>query len=118
VYKDDYTEDWTVVSDISSILFFNVNYSAPISINSEITIFDNSKKEEVATKEFINGDEYTCTVCVINNGENDYVGGFLLSLIDANGDFIQKIDSFDQREPLKPNVMYKAHNKTYTPINS
>ena len=106
VYKDDYTEDWTVVSDISSMLFFNVNYSAPISINSEITIFDNFKKEEVATQEFVKGDEYTCTVSIINNGENDYVGGFLLSLVDANGDFIQKIDSFDQREPLKPNVLH------------
>ena len=85
LYKDNQTNDWAIVSDnwfYSSKFEFNVNYSADISINSAITVFDNYKKEEITTQEFIKGDEYTFTVSIINTSENDYVGDYLLSLIN------------------------------------
>ena len=106
VYKDDYTEDWSVISDINSMLVFNVNYSAAISIDSPITIFDNFKKEEVTTQEFINGDEYTCTVRIKNTGYEDYIGRYVLSLTNTKGVFRQELGTYEQRQPLNPNEVH------------
>ncbi len=107
MYKDEYTNDWTIVSDDSvmlSMTYFDVNYSAPISINSEISVFDNVKKEKVTTKEFIQGDEYTYTVGIKNTGTEDYVGEYVLSLINSKGEILQKIGTHEQKQPLKPNA--------------
>ena len=106
VYKDDYTEDWSVISDINSMVFFNVNYSAAISIDSPIMIFDNFKKEEVSTQEFINGDEYTCTVRIKNTGYEDYMGRYVLSLTNTKGEFLQELGTYEQKQPLKPNEVH------------
>ena len=106
MYKDNLTDDWAIVSDnlfSSSTFDFDVNYSQPISINSPITVYDNFKKEEDTAHIFIRGDEYTCTIGIVNNGNDNYVGGFLLSLINTKGDFIQKIDICEQNQPLRPN---------------
>ena len=114
LYKDKQTNDWAVVSDnsnLSSMAFFNVNYSADISISSKIAVFDNSKKEEVASQEFTNGDEYTCTVLIKNTGAEDYSGSFVLSLASTNGNIVQKIGTYEQKQPLKPgethNIMFQ-----------
>ena len=107
MYKDEYTNDWTIVSDDSDLLsmtYFDVNYSAPISINSEISVFDNVKKEKVTTKEFIQGDEYTYTVEIKNTGTEDYVGMYVLSLANSKGDILQEIGTHEQKQPLKPNA--------------
>ncbi len=107
MYKDENTNDWTIVSDDSDLLsmtYFNVNYSAPISINSDISVFDNVKKEKVTTKEFIQGDEYTYTVGIKNTGTEDYVGGYVLSLMNSKGDILQEIGTHEQKQPLKPNT--------------
>ena len=106
VYRDDQTDDWTIVSDnssLSSVFVFDVNYSQVIAIGSKITVYDNFKQEEVTTQEFIAGDEYTCTVSIINNWDQNYEGAFLLSLVNAKGEFIQKIGIVELEQPLEPN---------------
>ncbi|MBO7432364.1 MAG: thiol protease/hemagglutinin PrtT [Salinivirgaceae bacterium] len=106
VYKDDQTDEWTIVSDnlgLSSMLTFDVNYSTNISINSPITVYDNFKKEAIPTQELTRGDEYTCTVSIVNIGNNDYTGRYVLSLANTKGEFVQQIGIYEQNQPLKPN---------------
>ena len=104
VYKDALSEDWVLVSHNSNLLnvfAFSVDYWAPISVNSEILVFDTLNRK-VTNQEFIQDDIYTCTISVINNGTEDYTGYFVLSLTDTKGVSAQNIGRYQLEQPLKP----------------
>ncbi|MBP5365269.1 MAG: thiol protease/hemagglutinin PrtT [Bacteroidales bacterium] len=106
MYKDEKSEDWTVVDgniDLSSAILFDVNYSQPISINTDISVFDEFKQEQLLKTEFVQDEEYTCTISVINEGVEDYTGGYVLSLANTKGEIVKSLGTYEQKQPLKPN---------------
>lgn len=108
-YKDEFSDDWVAVSNSDgqdnslNFAIFDIYYSTPIEVNSNIAIYDNYKKEAISSNVFVSGDEYTYTVKIINNSSEEYIGKYRLSLLNNKGKFIKVIGDYDEKQPLKPN---------------